>query len=221
MDKNDVQNYLADSNYRHVRNHRNKLKEELVEYKGGKCEICGYNKCIEALEFHHLNPEEKDFSISSYSTLSIDGLKAEVDKCILVCANCHREIHHKINEENRKKEAGLEREVFAEILRNRDRYGIKQIKDSYKYLGDAGIFEDLEKGLSRKEIFGKYHINNRMFNKFLKENGIIYSKQKVVAEKPDKEELLKLLESHSKAAIARMFNVSWSAVSKWCKKYDI
>ena len=50
MDKNNVQNYLADSNYRHVRNHRNKLKEDLVKYKGGKCEICGYNKCIEALE---------------------------------------------------------------------------------------------------------------------------------------------------------------------------
>ena len=44
---------------------REKTKELLVEYKGGKCEICGYNKCISALEFHHLNPNEKDFGIGA------------------------------------------------------------------------------------------------------------------------------------------------------------
>lgn len=65
---------------------------KMVEYKGGKCEICGYNKCIEALEFHHINPKEKDFSISG-GTKSFNTLKPELDKCILVCANCHREIH--------------------------------------------------------------------------------------------------------------------------------
>ena len=69
-------------------------KELLVEYKGGKCEICGYNKCIQALEFHHLNPEEKDFGIGAKGyTRSIEKNKEEVDKCIMVCANCHREIH--------------------------------------------------------------------------------------------------------------------------------
>lgn len=69
-----------------------RIKEELVEYKGGKCEICGYNKCIQALEFHHLDPTQKDFSISG-GTKSFERLKPEVDKCILVCSNCHKEIH--------------------------------------------------------------------------------------------------------------------------------
>ena len=65
-----------------------------VTYKGGKCEKCGYNKCIAALDFHHLNPLEKDFSIGNKGyTRSWENIKKEIDKCILVCANCHREIH--------------------------------------------------------------------------------------------------------------------------------
>ncbi len=77
-----------------VQRRRDKTKQILVEYKGGKCEICGYNKCISALEFHHINPDEKDFGIGQKGyTRSIDKNKAEVDKCLLVCSNCHREIH--------------------------------------------------------------------------------------------------------------------------------
>ena len=69
-----------------------KTKEKLIEYKGGKCQICGYNKCISALEFHHLDPSQKDFNISG-GTKSFEKAKIEVDKCVLVCSNCHREIH--------------------------------------------------------------------------------------------------------------------------------
>lgn len=71
---------------------RKRTKQKLVDYKGGKCEICGYDKCIEALHFHHRNSDEKNFSISGRS-LSFEKLKTEVDKCILVCSNCHSEIH--------------------------------------------------------------------------------------------------------------------------------
>lgn len=77
-----------------VQKRRDKTKELLVEYKGGKCQICGYDRCINALEFHHLNPNEKDFGIASKGyTRSLEANKKEVDKCILVCSNCHREIH--------------------------------------------------------------------------------------------------------------------------------
>lgn len=74
---------------------RKRAKLKLVEYKGGKCQICGYDKAITALHFHHLNPDEKDFSLSGKS-ISFDKLKKEVDKCILVCSNCHSEIHEGI-----------------------------------------------------------------------------------------------------------------------------
>ncbi|QEG09033.1 HNH endonuclease [Aeromonas phage 4_4572] len=66
-----------------------------VDYKGGKCEKCGYDKFIGALEFHHLNPEQKDFSLGDKGyTRSWDKIKDELDKCIMVCSNCHKEIHY-------------------------------------------------------------------------------------------------------------------------------
>jgi hypothetical protein len=73
-------------------NNRRKLKERLVEYKGGKCEICGYDRCVKAMDFHHKNPKEKEFPLT-YMNRKWEILIKEADKCILVCANCHREIH--------------------------------------------------------------------------------------------------------------------------------
>lgn len=81
------------SNYIHVKDFRVRIKERAVEYMGGKCVICGYFKCIKALEFHHINKEEKDFTIGSNTSIAWERVKNEIKKCILVCANCHREIH--------------------------------------------------------------------------------------------------------------------------------
>jgi hypothetical protein len=65
-----------------------------VKYKGGCCEKCGYDKYCGALEFHHLDPKEKDFQLGGIKLLKLtDSVKKELDKCILVCSNCHREIH--------------------------------------------------------------------------------------------------------------------------------
>ena len=73
-----------------------KRKMDLITYKGGKCEICGYDKNIAALDFHHINPDDKSFQLDArhLSNTNIEKIKEEVDKCILVCANCHREIHN-------------------------------------------------------------------------------------------------------------------------------
>ena len=80
---------------KNVINWRRDKKIKLVEYKGGCCEICGYKKSMDALAFHHKDPNEKDFQISSKS-YSYERLKIEVDKCILVCSNCHIEIHEEL-----------------------------------------------------------------------------------------------------------------------------
>jgi len=58
------------------------------------CKICGYNKCEQALEFHHVNPEEKEFRLAEMLTYTEDKILKEFSKCLLVCANCHREIHY-------------------------------------------------------------------------------------------------------------------------------
>jgi DNA invertase Pin-like site-specific DNA recombinase len=83
------------NNSKSVIDWRRRTKIKLLEYKGGKCERCGYNKCTDALEFHHLDPNEKDFTISGKSW-SFERLKKEAEKCILVCSNCHKEIHYNL-----------------------------------------------------------------------------------------------------------------------------
>lgn len=75
-----------------VISYRQRMKKRAVEYKGGSCKICGYNKCFRALSFHHIDPKTKDFTISGL-TYKWARIKAEIDKCILVCLNCHSEIH--------------------------------------------------------------------------------------------------------------------------------
>lgn len=75
-----------------VAKRRRKIKLLSIEYKGGKCQICGYNKCPAALDLHHISGK-KDFGIGDKGyTRSWKTVKKELDKCILVCANCHREI---------------------------------------------------------------------------------------------------------------------------------
>ena len=76
-----------------VKKRRKKIKEMAVTYLGGECNRCGYDKCINALEFHHIDPDLKEFGIGDGKTRSWEKVKKELDICLLVCANCHREIH--------------------------------------------------------------------------------------------------------------------------------
>ena len=70
---------------------RLELKERAVAYLGGRCSICGYAKCPSAFDFHHVDAATKDFVISSKS--SWEAVEPELKKCLLLCANCHREVH--------------------------------------------------------------------------------------------------------------------------------
>lgn len=72
---------------------RKQQKEKIIEYLGGKCKVCGYNKCRQALDVHHLDKSKKLFNISTKLYNSIDFLKKEADKCVLLCNRCHQELH--------------------------------------------------------------------------------------------------------------------------------
>jgi len=79
-----------------VSQRRRDLKKKLVDYFGGKCvnPICSYDRCIGVLSFHHLDPAKKDFGLSSKGlTQSFEKLLKEAKKCVMVCKNCHTEIH--------------------------------------------------------------------------------------------------------------------------------
>lgn len=71
---------------------RRKVKQILVAEAGGRCRLCGYDRCVAALEFHHLDPRAKEFGLSQRGARSIERLRAEVRKCVLLCSNCHAEV---------------------------------------------------------------------------------------------------------------------------------
>lgn len=75
-----------------VNHQRVAKKKKCVTYKGGKCQNCGYDKCMRALEFHHRDPEKKEFEIGWMMNKSWKSLKKELDKCDLLCSNCHAEV---------------------------------------------------------------------------------------------------------------------------------
>jgi hypothetical protein len=74
---------------------RKRTKRRIVEAMGGKCQICGYDKCDTALSLHHINPEEKEISFGSIraNPRSWPRIVDELRKCVLLCNNCHSEIH--------------------------------------------------------------------------------------------------------------------------------
>ena len=80
----------------YLQNKRKTCKQQLVDERGGGCERCGYNRCLEALEFHHRDPTKKLFGVNG-STLAAkrwEVILEEAAKCDILCANCHREIQY-------------------------------------------------------------------------------------------------------------------------------
>ncbi len=84
------------TNYERVKRRRRHLKMLAVARSGGRCRRCGYHKSIRALDFHHPDPSQKDFHLSQNANRSWAAVREEVDKCVLLCANCHREEHDTI-----------------------------------------------------------------------------------------------------------------------------
>ena len=72
---------------------RRQMKAILVEQAGGRCVLCGYDRCIAGLHFHHVDPDSKQFNLSMQGvTRSLTTARAEMAKCVLLCANCHAEV---------------------------------------------------------------------------------------------------------------------------------
>jgi hypothetical protein len=89
--------YCRSCDRKRVALRHSECKREAVEYKGGKCLLCGYAKYHGALSFHHLDATKKDFSIARSFKFTAE-LKRELDKCILLCNRCHSEVHGGVSE---------------------------------------------------------------------------------------------------------------------------
>ena len=68
-------------------------KKRAVEKLGGKCKICGYDKVLDSLEFHHVDKERKLYTISDKLTNKWETIEIELEKCELLCSNCHQKVH--------------------------------------------------------------------------------------------------------------------------------
>lgn len=174
---------------------RKNIKAQAVAYKGGKCQICSYSTAQEALEFHHIEPEHKDFGLADKGhTRSWLSVKNEIDKCILLCSNCHRECH-----------AGLHNISNIPMISTDLGIVVKSIK---KWIcvdcGDAAT-----KRAKRCLPCRKNH--KRVYE--------VFSTRKV--ERPSKEELEKLLWQKPTTQLATEFGVSGKAIEKWARKYGI
>jgi len=75
-----------------VTRRKQKLKRALVSEAGGRCAVCGYDRCVINMTFHHVDPKTKSFPMTMAIGKSIATFRAEAKKCVLVCANCHGEI---------------------------------------------------------------------------------------------------------------------------------
>lgn len=83
-----------------VKRWRKNTKERMVNSMGGCCQICGYNRTHKALEFHHIDPNEKEMGFGETRANNVKWaiLIEELKKCILLCSNCHKEVHEGITE---------------------------------------------------------------------------------------------------------------------------
>ncbi len=77
-----------------VAKRRKVVRDRAIQYLGGRCQICGYDRCQSSLDFHHKDESQKRFGISARGyTRSWEAVRSEIEKCYLLCANCHREVH--------------------------------------------------------------------------------------------------------------------------------
>lgn len=169
------------------------LKHKAVIYKGGKCEICGYDKCEYALEFHHTDSLEKEFAISHKYNNSWEKIRDELDKCIMICSNCHREIHdsthRKIDEYEKWITSKEERDKNVNIRRQ-------------------------QKEAEKKALIEKYNISAEQLH------SVRLNARKV--ERPTKDAFYEEYESvnHNKSEMGRRYGVSSRTILKWIKSYE-
>jgi ribosomal protein L40E len=178
-------------NQQYSESHRVKTKERIIYVMGDSCQICGYNKCKSALELHHLNPLSKDFAISGNVNLSWDNIIKELPKCILICANCHREVHENnsmnlISSFNEEKSNEITQQI----------YDLKHKK--LFYCKDCGALIS----------YGALTCRNCL-------------KEQTKAKIPTREELKELIRNSTFVSIGKQFKVTDNAIKKWCIKYNL
>lgn len=167
-------------------------KSNLIKVFGGKCCICGFDKWQSALEFHHVNPEEKEFGLTTNTTTkALEKQLIEAKKCILVCANCHRGIHSGFVEIPANWQTYYNEEVANELL--------AQLDKKKHYCIDCGI--EISKGAIRCKA--------------------CQDKNQQRAERPTREQLKNMIRTQTFESIGRLYQVDGNSIRKWCERMNL
>ena len=236
---------------KNIKQWRLKVKTKIVESMGNKCQICNYDKCKSALDLHHINPEEKEFSFGRIMSnpRAWHKITEELKKCILLCANCHREIH-----------AGVAQipssyQIFDEsLITTKDSTKPCVVCGKPTHIFNKSCSKSCSATLARSVDWSKINLEEELLTLSLTEIGEKYGitgqsvKKQCIKQnidlnsitnrkrseknrkprldhrkvlRPSKEEFLTLLQKHSQTHIGKMFNITESAIRKWKKYYEI
>ncbi len=228
----------------HYKNSRNgQITSKMILDKSiGKCKICGYRGAnLASLEFHHVDPATKKFNISHALLrkikVTVQEVNDEIDKCIVICRNCHKEKHFDMSKflrlkpvidfkaENHKE---LQPKIDANIVKDMLGSGVSQQRVAEKLNASKGTISGIAKQLGLRKEIKKQHYNKTC--KFCnsefttdRRNQTYCSRtcMSSTVKKPSKEELLDLLKSKTLKEIGNTYGVSAVSVFKWKKSYCI
>ena len=182
---------MSSKNSQNVINFVKRRKSNLIKVFHSKCCICGFDKFQEALEFHHVNPEEKSFGLTTQTTTkALSAQLEEMKKCVLVCANCHRGIHN----------------------------GYLEIPQNWQELYDNEIANQLLEELKQLRE-GKKHYCQRCGTIISEKASYCTKCARLISRKvdrPSREELKELIRKLPFTQIAEKYKVSDNAIRKWC-----
>ena len=181
------------NSYEYTKQYIKTRKQDILYVMGTKCALCGYNKCSSALELHHLVPEEKDFSISQNVFRAWESIKEELKKTILVCANCHREIHSGLINNS------LLVSTYDENKANEISARVKLVKKQDKYCLDCGT------------------VINHYATRCPKCSAIARQQQV----RPTRDELKYEIWTMPFTQIASKYQVTDNSIRKWCKSMNL
>lgn len=180
---------------------RLRVKTTLVNLLGGKCQICGYKRFVQAMDFHHLNPNDKKFQIAArIGNLSYIKILDELSKCILLCANCHREL---------ESNCVL---LSEDAIKLRNLYILK-IKEEKNRIILEGEQKFKNCPVCNEEFVDKWH------KKFCSPSCNSMNQRRIAW--PSEKQLKKDLSEMPMVKVGKKYGVSDNAVRKWAKKFHL
>ncbi len=226
------------SNSEQVKSWRQRTKQRIIDAMGKECQCCGYNNCNAALELHHVDPKEKEISFGKIMAHPSAWKKivVELRKCVLLCSNCHREVHNngrqipedvkKFDESYENYEPPIELNSRCPIcgkLKSENRKTCSY-KCAQSLMGTIKWDDDLLKKMYQDENISI----NKIAEHFNCSNGSVYKRLKKINIRLEgryyfisKLELEKLLWEIPKTKIAEKFNCTVSTINGHLQHYGI